>query len=550
MSKDTPRTLRLALMAMVLAAAPALAACSATQNGTTSAPAAAPAALVAAWPSDVSTMDPGDARTDQDKELAMNVYQNLVGYQLDAEGDHATSQGLTSVPGVASSWDVADDTVTFTLRTDIKFHPSGNTLTSKDVVWSLQRALQVNGAVELNNSGVFKPEQITAPDDTHVVIKYTDAAGKPVKASEVNIATLRTCWYGVIDSAVAQQHATADDPIAKEWLKANVAGSGPYYVKSRQAGQSIDLAAVPGAVLNAPKFAAVTARVVNDGNVPALLRGKSVNVALYGLSPRDTSALKTAGFRVAHADTSAYLYLQMASDVGPFADPLVRRAVANALPYDKVISDVYFGQAERAASYVAKAAPGYSPSWSAYGDSAQATTLMAQAGNPKITTKLRYPSEDPTYATTAQLVKDALKPLGIDVTLEPQTSAAMFNAIIGRATAKTDGAPTDGMVLFSLTTYVEDAKTPVKLWSVSGGVVNFGRSKLPEVDKLQGEFAMAAPGPDRDAAYQKIQQVVAEDAAFLPIAITGRTMVSAESVTNLTFTPEPVVLYWALGPSR
>ncbi|GAB3836466.1 ABC transporter substrate-binding protein [Dactylosporangium cerinum] len=532
-------------LAYALVLVPLLTACS----GKTDTPSAAPTGLVAAWPSDVSTMDPGDTRTDQDKELAMNVYQNLVGYQLDADGDHAVSHGLTSTPAVAASWTFAADTITFTLRPGLKFHPSGNPLTAKDVVWSLQRALKLNGAVELNNSGVFKPEQITAPDDAHVAIRYTDSAGAPVKASDVNLATLRTCWYGIVDSAVAKSHATADDPIAKEWLKNNTAGSGPYFVKSRQVGQTINLAAVPGNDINKAAFETVTLRVVSDGNVATLLKGKSVNVALYGLSPHDTNSLKADAFRVAHAATSSYVYLQLASDTGPFADQRVRQAVAHALPYDGIIKNVYFGQATRADSYVAAAAPGYDPAWKSYGDKAAATALMAQAGNPKIGTKLRYPSEDPTYATEAQLIKEALKPLGIEVTLEPQTSAAMFKLIIGRATSKSPGAPDDGMVLFSLSTYVEDAKTPVKLWSVTGGVVNFARTGIAEVDTLQARHAMAPPSDERVQAYKRIQQLAAQDAGFLPLVLTGRTMVSATGVTGLAFTPEPVILYWALRPT-
>ncbi|WP_433891073.1 ABC transporter substrate-binding protein [Streptomyces sp. CA-111067] len=549
MTSESPRRARRLGCAAAVALAALLAGCSSSAGGSGGG-AKPPAALVAAWPSDVSTMDPGNVNTDQDKELAMNVYQNLVGYKTTAKDGSSVSDGLASAPAVASSWTISGDTVTFAIRAGLTFHPSGNPVTAKDAVWSLQRSLKLNGAVELNNSGVFDAGQITAPDATHVAIRYQDGNGKPVKASEVNVATLRTCWYGIVDSVAAKAHATAADPIAADWLKSHVAGSGPYYVKSRQTGQSIDLAAVPGAVLDAPKFAAVTLRVVNDGNVAALLRGGSVNVAQYGLSPRDTQSLKSAGFHVAHADTSSYLYLQLASDAGPFKDPLVRRAVAEALPYDGLLKNVYYGQAERADTYVTKGAPGYDPAWKAYGDEAKAKSLMGQAGNPSISTKLRYPSENTDFATAAQLIKSALKPLGIDVTLQPQTSAALITSIIGRATAKSAGGAGDGMVLSTLSTYVEDAKTPVKLWSVTGGVVNFSRTSVPEIDTLQNQYAMAPPSPARDQAYQKIQQLAAQDASFLPLVVTGRTLVSAAGITGLTFTPEPVTLYWNLEPAK
>lgn len=551
MTSESPRRARLLACAAAVAVATLLAGCSSSGGGTTrQSTAKAPAALVAAWPSDISTMDPGNVNTDQDKELAMNVYQNLVGYKTSAQGGHTVNDGLAAAPAIASSWTLSGDTATFTIRPGLKFYPSGNPVTAADAVWSLQRALKLNGAVELNNSGVFTAGQITAPDATHVAIRYQDGTGKPAKASDVNVATLRTCWYGIVDSVAARAHATASDPIAADWLKSNVAGTGPYYVKSHQAGQSLDLAAVPGVALDAPKFAAVTLRVVNDGNVAALLRGGSVNVAQYGLSPHDTDTLKSAGFKVEHADTSSYLYLQLASDVGPFKDPLVRKAVAEALPYDALVKNIYYGQAQRAVSYVSADAPGYTPAWKSYGDEDKAKSLMAQAGNPKISTKLRYPSENSDYATAAQLIKSALKPLGIDVTIQPQTSAALITSIIGRATAKSAGGPGDGMVLFTLSTYVEDAKTPVKLWSVTGGVVNFSRTSIPAIDQAQNQYAMAVPSAARDQAYEHIQQLAAQDASFLPLVLTGRTLVAASGITGLTFTPEPVTLYWTLEPAK
>ncbi|WP_052850149.1 ABC transporter substrate-binding protein [Streptomyces avicenniae] len=554
MTSDSPRRTRLLACAAAVTVTALLGACSSSSSGGGGTggqgSAAAPDTLVAAWPSDISTMDPGNVNTDQDKELAMNVYQNLVGYETVEEDGYAVSDGLAAAPALAESWEIEGDTVTFTLRDDVTFHPSGNPLTSADVVWSLQRALELNGAVELNNSGVFEADQITAPDDTHVAISYQDAEGEPVPASEVNIATLRTCWYGVIDSAAALEHATDEDPIAADWLKENVAGSGPYYVEGRQPGQSLDLAAVPDAVVNPAAFAGVNLRVSNDGNVASLLRGGSVNIAQYGISPRDAQDLGEAGFRVEHANTPSYLFVQIASDTGPFTDPLVRRAVAEALPYDQILDTVYYGEAERAVSYVAESAAGYEPAWEAYGDAGRAQELMDEAGNPDITTTLRYPSDNADFATAAQLIKSALEPIGINVTLQPQTSAAIITSIIGRATADSAGAPDDGIVLSSLSTYVEDAKTPVKLWSVTGGVVNFPRTSIAEIDDLQHEFAMAAPSPEREDAYRQIQQLAAEDASFIPLVVTGRNLVSAQGVTGLTFTPEPLTLYWTLEPAQ
>lgn len=531
-----------AIAALFAAVTVAATACS---GGSSGASGSAAHQIVAGWPSDITTMDPAYMQTDQDKELMMNVYQPLLDYAFVNQNGMKVTQGIKVAPELATAWSLSGNVVTLTIRSGIKFYPSGNPVTAQDAAFSLQRNLNANGKTELNNSGLYKPEQIQAVNDTTLKLTYQTAQGAPITATALQLATLRIPYYGVVDSKVALAHATSSDPYANDWLKSHVVGTGPYYVSNRSLGQSIELTATPNLWSGEPTFKSVRIQVLNNANVSSLLRGGSLNVGLFGVSPSDVNTLKNAGFSIYHANTPDYLYLQMAEDSGPFSNQLVRQAVANAIPYDQITNNVFYGNATRADSFTSIQGQGYTPAWHGYGDPTKAKQLMAQAGNPKISTALHYSNDDASYESTALLIKNALAPLGITVQLAPTTSAAMFSLIIARAQGQRV-SPDDGLVLHNLSVYIEDPKGPVSFWSMPNVALNWQRYNNAEVTRLQNQYALAPIDDARAQAYVRIQNLLAADASFVPIEVTGRTIVTTSSIKTPAFQPEIGIRYWEL----
>jgi peptide/nickel transport system substrate-binding protein len=78
------------------------------------------------------------------------------------------------VPNLAQSWDVSPDARVFTfhLRPGVKFQNSGNTMTSADVKWSLERAIAIKGNPSFLLDGIVK---VDAPDPMTVVITKSDS---------------------------------------------------------------------------------------------------------------------------------------------------------------------------------------------------------------------------------------------------------------------------------------------------------------------------------------------------------------------------------------
>jgi peptide/nickel transport system substrate-binding protein len=538
------------LLALMVSALLVLAACS--SGGSTEKSSAPSDSLVSAWPADVATLDPGNVATDQDKELTMNIYQRLLEYKFtkDANGSLVWN-GLDAEASLASSYDLTGSSAIFHLRTDVKFYPSGNPLTAQDVLFSYVRSMALGGATDLSNGGLLKPTQFSVVDDHTFKMDFTDVAGNPVPATPTLIATMRFPNFGIVDSVTAKQHATAADPNANDWLRSNSAGTGPYYVSSRSPGQQLVLKAVPSLWSGEPTYKTVTIRVVNNGNIASLVRSGQVNVGLFGLTQKELNDLKGEGLTVDHQATPDFIHLQLAEDSGPFTDERVRQAVADVIPYDDIVKNIFFGRAERALSYVNLKAPGYDKAWSMYTtDVTKAKALMTAAGNPAINVPLQYSNAEPAYEDMAILIQSALKQIGITVTLQPQTPAAMFDLIIKRGTAAagtTVSAPE--MVMFNLSIYLDDPKSPVSFYSHSGGALNYPRFSNAAFDATANQFQFQADSPARQAAYADLQKQAATDASFIPLVITGRTVVVSKGITGIAYSPEIGVRYWTLTNS-
>ncbi|KSZ56119.1 hypothetical protein Z045_25035 [Rhodococcus pyridinivorans KG-16] len=504
--------------------------------------------IVTAWSADLTTLDPATASSAQDWEVATNVYQGLLMPEWTTTDDGSLLwSGLDLAPGLASSFEMEGSTATLHLRDDVKFYPSGNPLTAEDVIFSFGRIFELGRTGDLNNGGLYGIDQFEVLDDHTIRVSFEDRQGNPVAATATLMQTFRMPNYGIIDSAEALKHASDTDPTATEWLKNNVAGTGPYYVADRTPGQQLILAAVPDGIID-PGYDSVTVRVINNGNIASLLRGGEINVGVYGLTQRDLNDLESAGLIIDHEKTPEFTYLQMATETGPLADPTVRQAIGYALPYEQIIDSVYFDRASRATSYVNEAAPGYAETFAQYTtDLDAARKLMDEAGNPSVSFPLHFNNSDPELEDTAILIQDSLAQIGVDVTIRPETPAAFQQLITQRAT-NGEGAPDALLVKWS--SWIDDPKTPVSYATTTGGVNNYSMWSDPRVDEIAAANQFADLTDERAATYIEAQEIVADAAPLLPIARVGRSVALADGMTGASFAPEFGLRYWTLQPTE
>ena len=208
---------------------------------------ASPAALFAETPADtvviadaiddIVSLDPHEAYEFSGLDVVNNTYDGLIELNPTNPGE--------LVPGLAESWDVSEDGMTFTfkMKSGLTFS-SGNPVRAEDAAFSLQRAVKINKtpAFILNQFGwtAENVDQMVTADGDTVSLKV-DKAYAPT--------FLYNCLTSGIASIVDKETVMANEvngDMGNEWLKNNSAGTGAYVLKSYKPNEGYILEARPG----------------------------------------------------------------------------------------------------------------------------------------------------------------------------------------------------------------------------------------------------------------------------------------------------------------
>ena len=415
----------------------------AAASGSGAAPAAAAGkSITTAWPADITSLDPANLSTGQDHELTRNIYQTLESPAFAVQSDGSLKfVGANVKPMLAKSWTIGAASITYHLREGVKFYGTSDVVTAEDVKWSLGRIFSTPGAGDLKANGLQSPDDIHVVDANTVTINFKTTDGKPTPVTPTLMAIFDQPYTSIINENAVKPHITTDDPTGAKWLRANAAGTGPYYIASREVGSSFQLKAVPSSWAPAPSYPEVDIRITS-GSVPSLLQSGDINFGEYGMTNEQVNSLQTAGLNVVWQNTGNFDMFAItagpASDVGALGNTSVRQAIAYAIPYDQILKNVIYGRGARDNSIVSPSAPEYTPAWSKYTtDLTKAKSLMTAAGNPSLNLPLYYLQGDVDQTNTAILIQASLKNIGITTTLTPETQAGLFDVVDARSTPAT-----------------------------------------------------------------------------------------------------------------
>ncbi len=254
--------------------------------------AAAPTALFAATPADtlviaeaiddIVSLDPGEAYEFSGLDLVNNTYDGLV---------EINPTTLQMEPGLAESWSVADDgmTYTFKMKSGITF-ASGNPVTADAAAWSLQRAVKINKtpAFILNQFGWTADNvdaMITASGDT--LTMKVDKAYAPTFLYNCLTAGVAS----VVDAETVKTHDVGGD-MGNAWLHENTAGSGAYVLKSFKPNEGYVLDMRPGYWRGDAKMAHVFMMHVPEAATERLQLEKGDIDIARTLTPVDIEGMK------------------------------------------------------------------------------------------------------------------------------------------------------------------------------------------------------------------------------------------------------------------
>lgn len=394
----------------------------------------APAALMAATPADtlvvadaiddIVSIDPHEAFEFSGTDLNNNVYDTLI------ELDPAKPGEL--VPGLAESWSVAEDglTYTFKMKSGITFS-SGNPLTAEDAAGSLRRVVKLNKtpAFIITQFGLTPEnvdQMITVEGDT-VTLK-TDKAYAPsfvyncLTAGVANIVDMKT---------VMANEAGGD--MGNAWLKANSAGTGAYVLRSFKPNEGYVLEARTGHWRGDAAVKTVFMQHVPEGATQRLLLEKGDIDIAREMTPTDIEGVTgNADVKVQNDVGGQLYYLALNQKKEELANPKVQEAMRWAVDYAGMADTILKDQWVVHQAFLPEGFLGALTETPYALDIEKAKALMAESGvtlplEVKLTVR-----NNPERLDIASSLQNTFGQIGINVALDVGDGAQVLEAFRGR----------------------------------------------------------------------------------------------------------------------
>ena len=316
-------------------------------------------------------------------------------------------------PRLAVSWEPDDGyrSWTVTLREGVLSH-AGNELRAEDVQWSWQRTYALRGV------GLWRSRRIGGLDNAETDVDVLDERRVRFRLVGPNPqfpAYLVFATSNIVDSTEARRHATDEDPWASGWLSDNVAGFGQFRLL-RQGDDALEFQARDDHWMGRPGIDSLTHVGVPDreSGLRMLHRG-DVNFA-PGLYPEELSRFEGRRDFTTHRVRANHSTLEFNWLEPPFDDRNVRHAVRAALPYERILRQVYHGYARPNVSPICSTSQFHDPSlWEPATDLGRARALMRESSYPDGFETELWIRETYESLRFASIVQEALAEIGIRV---------------------------------------------------------------------------------------------------------------------------------------
>jgi peptide/nickel transport system substrate-binding protein len=435
-----------------------------------------------------------------------NIFDGLVDYDA----------SLNPQPALAESWETAADglSLTLRLRKGVLWH-DGKPFTSADVKWTLENVWKT---IHPRNQATFaKVKQVDTPDDNTVVLRLSEPS--PAILSSLNSNGAQVLPKHLYDGTDILNNPNNNKPV----------GTGPFVFKEWKRGEYIVLERNPNYwAKGKPYLDKVIYKVVPDA--AARSAGFEKGEIQYGsLSPvplKDAERLgKLPGLKI---ETSGYewlspfLFLDFNVERGPLKDARVRHALARATDRKAISSVVWYGFAKPATSPVPSTLAAFhdaSADKDAF-DVKSADALLDEAGfkrnadGTRFSLFIDYIPYGDDFKRTAEYIKQALKRVGVDVTIRTQDTAAFTKRIYG-----------DRDFDLSIAWFAAFSDPQIGVtrayWSASVGKnipwTNGSGYKNAEVDDIISKVQGEASAEKRIALFKDFQKIVLTDLPTLPL---------------------------------
>ncbi|ONG53508.1 ABC transporter substrate-binding protein [Pseudoroseomonas deserti] len=481
----------------------------------------------------VNTLDPTmPGSTREAFGISMNVYDRLVAFgrrQVDGNWvfDHTVIRGE-----LAERFETSADglKITLHLRKDARWH-DGTPVTAEDVKWSLDRAVSAKSLAgpQFTTGSLTKPEQfrIAGPGVIEVLLDKPD---------RLALSNLAVPYAIMINSKLARQHATAEDPWAQSWLQNNTAASGAYRIDTYRPGVQVTLTRNEdwkGGAEGLPFFRRIILQTVPEAATRANLVERGDADLSIDLQASDITALETRGkVKVASIpQTNGFTHISFNTQVAPFDNVKVRQAIAAALPYDSMFKAALFGRGRPlfGGTFTGQPASADFPQpMPLKQDVERARALLAEAGLASgFSTPFAFSAgQAATAEPLAALVQEALGRIGIKVEIQKMPDA-QFNTLV--AEKKLNFYTDAGTAWLPATYYF------FYLYFTRDQRWNFASWNNPRITELSNAARFETDQAAYDAACREMIGILAEQVPLLMLWQPNMDAVMAANLRDFTY---------------
>lgn len=466
--------------------------------------------------SDPPTLDPHLTSDTTSAGIVVEVFSGLMRYDTN----------LNLVPDIAKDISIEDGVVyTFTLKDDVVFH-SGKLVTAHDFKWSLERAANPETAspvadTYLNDIVGFDAYWDGSSNEI-TGIKVIDDATLQISIDAPKVYFLAKMTYPtayVLDQEVVEEGG-------RNWWVTNPVGTGPFTLSEYRIGERIVLERFDD-YYGGPAMIDKVEMNLGGGQSMAMYENDEIDitgVSLFDIEKLlDPSEPLNSDLVVVPPSFSiSYIGFNTTpiwnGEPNPLSDSKFRQALNHAIDKDLIASDVYYDLIKPSPGVLPPGLPGHNENLEGLGyDPDLATRLLSESRfadpniRPRITVTI--PGTGGTIGLYLEVIRDMWKQIEVYVDIQQVEWATYLEDL--------DNNKLQAYAGLGWEADYPDPQDFLDILFHSESSLNHGAYSNPEVDDILESARVEQDPIERMQMYQEAEQLIVDDAAWVPLWLSG-----------------------------
>lgn len=472
---------------------------------------------------DSTSLDPAATTEGEAFKVTENVFEKLINF----------GEGNTELePGLALEWNVSDDGLvyTFQLREGVKFH-DGTDFNAEAVVVNIKRWQSGNeGATGDDTPYPYFQSQFGDIIEEVKAVSDFEVEFTLKRPQAVFLKNMAMSPFGIASPAALEQYG--------DKFNENPVGTGPFKFVEWKRNDKIVIEKFADYWMEGyPKLDRVIFRSIpeNSARLNALKTGE-VDL-IDGVNFSDVPQIEAdSNLQIFSRPSMNVAYLGLTSTRGPLVDKKVRQALNHAVDKETLVSAFFEGYAEPAKNPMPPVIAGYNDEIEDYPfDLEKAKQLLAEAGYPDGFEMELWAMPVPRpYMPDGQKIAEALKSNFDKIGVKAKIVSFEWGTYLDKAAA---GEADSFLLGWTGDNGDADNFLYVLLDKDNIGTNNYTYYENDELHDIFIEAQSEVDETKRDELYKKAQEIIKDDAPWIPLAHSTPVLAGISKITG--FTPHP-----------